>query len=149
VVVRLVSRPVISRRLPSHSDPLRLRQLDIKHNCVDAGFALPTNMVDLVNVSWPGKVEGKIVTMTKVAREDLHVITRKKGKVVSEKPRLRRKISSMLSYRWFPDNGKPMTRYERGGNKAGTKLPTSHSMSSLGQNSSSGASRQSRDFLVL
>jgi hypothetical protein len=59
---------------------MRLRQIDIKHNCVDAGFALPTNMVDLVNVSWPGKGEGKIVTMTKVAREDLHVITRKKGK---------------------------------------------------------------------
>jgi hypothetical protein len=128
---------------------MRLRQLDIKHNCVDAGFALPTNMVDLVNVSWPGKVEGKIVTMTKVARENLHVITRKKGKAVNEKPRLKRKISSLLSYRWFPDNGKPLTRDERGGIKASTKLPSSNSMSSLGQNSSSGASRESQDLLVL
>ena len=106
-------------------------------------------MVDLVNVSWPGKVEGKIVTMTKVARENLHVITRKKGKVVNEKPRLKRKMSSLLSYRWFPDNGKPMARGEHGGNKAGTKLPSSNSMSSLGQNSGSGISRKSHDFLVL
>jgi len=102
-----------------------------------------------VNVSWPGKVEGKIVTMTKVAREDLSVITRKKGKVVHEKPRLKRKISSLLSYRWFPANGKPMARDERGGIKAGTKLPSSNSMSSIGQNSSSGASRKSQDLLVL
>jgi hypothetical protein len=122
---------------------MRLRQIDIKHNCVDAGFALPTNMVDLVEVSWPGKVEGKIITMTKVVREDLHVITGKKGKVVNEKPRLKRKISSLLSHRWFPDSRKPMTRGERGVNKAGTKLPSSKSMPSLGQNSSSGASRKS------
>jgi hypothetical protein len=128
---------------------MRLRQIDIRHNCVDAGFALPANMADLVNVSWPGKVEGKIVTMTKVTREDLHVITRKKGKVVNEKPQLKRKISSLLSYRWFPDNGKPMARDERGGIKAGTQLPSSNSMSSLGQNSSAGASRKSQDFLVL
>jgi len=128
---------------------MRLRQIDIKHNCVDAGFALPTNMVDLVNVSCPGKVEGKIVTMIKVAREGLHVITRKEGKVVNEKPRLKRKISSLLSYRWFPDNGKLMARDERGGIKTGTKLPSSNSMLSLGQHSSLGASRKSQDLLVL
>jgi signal peptidase I len=127
---------------------MRLRRIDIKHNCVDAGFALPTNMVDLVEVSWPGKVEGKIITMTKVVRGDLHVITGKKGKVVNEKPQLKRKISSLLSYRWFPDNRKLMARDGRGVNKAGTKLP-SNSVSSLGQNSSSGASRKSLDIHVL
>jgi hypothetical protein len=122
---------------------MRLRQIDIKHNCVDAGFALPTNMVDLVEVSWPEKVEGKIVTMTKVVREDLHVTIGMKGKVVNERPRLKRKISSLFSYRWFPDNRKPVARDECGVNKAGTKLPSSKSMPSLGQNSSSGASRKS------
>src|SRR4051812_158473 len=109
---------------------MRLRHIDIKHNCVDAGFALPTKMVDLVSVSWRGKVEGKIVTMTKVAREDLHVIGGKKGKVINEKPRLKRKMSSLLSYRWFPDNRKSTARDERGGNEVGTKLPSSNSMSS-------------------
>ena len=102
-----------------------------------------------MEVSWPRKVEGKVVTMTKVVRDDLHVIIGKKGKVVNEKPRLKRKISSLLSYRWFPDNRKPMVRDERGVNKAGTKLSSSKSMSSLGQNSSSGVSRKSRDFHVL
>jgi hypothetical protein len=98
---------------------MRLRRIDIKHNCVDAGFALPTDLVDLVEVSWPGKVEGKIITMTKVVREDLHVITGKKRKVVNEKLQLKHKISSLLSYRWFPDNRKLMVRDERGVNKSG------------------------------
>jgi hypothetical protein len=127
---------------------MRLRRVDIKHNCVDAGFALPTGLVDLVEVSWPGKAEGKIITMTKVVREDLHVITGKKRKVVNEKPQLKRKISSLLSYRWLPDNRKLMARDERGVNKAGTKLP-SNSVSSLGRNSSSGASRKSLDIHIL
>lgn len=101
-----------------------------------------------MEVSWPGKVEGKIITMTKVVREDLHIITGKKGKVVNEKPQLKRKISSLLSYRWFPDNRKLMAKDRRGVNKAGTKLPL-NSVSSLGQNSSSGASRKSLDLHVL
>ena len=102
-----------------------------------------------MEVSWPGKVEGKIVTMTKVAREDLHVISGKKGKVVNEKPRLKRRISSLLSYRWFLDNHKLMARDECGVNKVGRKLSSSNSMSSLGQNSRSGTSRKSQGFYVL
>jgi hypothetical protein len=128
---------------------MRLRQIDIKHNCVDAGFALPPNIIDLVKVSWPGKSDCKMVTMTKVAPEDIQFITLKKGEVVKENGQLKPKISSLLSHRWFSTHRKPMAKGERGENKAGSKLSSSNSMSSLGQNSSSGASRKSQDFVVL
>ena len=125
---------------------MRLRHVEIKHSCVDAGFALPANMVDLVKVSLPGKVECKVVRMTRVAREELRVVTLKKGKVVNENARLKPKTSSPLSHRWFSTNRKPVAREE---NKAGIKLPSSNSMLSLGQKWSSGAFRKSQDFVVL
>lgn len=112
---------------------MRLRQIDIKHNCVDAGFALPANMIDLVKVSWPGKKDCKIATMTKVASKDVHVITLKKGKVVNENARPKPKINFLLSYRWFSDNRKPITSGERGENRARSRLSYSKSMSSLRQ----------------
>ena len=128
---------------------MRLRQIDIKHNCVDAGFALPANMTDLVKISWPGKGDCKTVTMTKVAAEDVHIVTLRKGKVVSDNAQLKPKISSLLNHRWFSINRKPIGRGERGENKPGRTLSSSDSMSSLGQKSSSGASRKSQDLFVL
>jgi hypothetical protein len=90
-----------------------------------------------------------MVTMAKVAREDLHIITLKKGKVVNENARLKPKISSLLSHRWFSNNRKQMASAEREENKASTRLSSSKSMSSLGQKSSSGTSGKSQDFVVL
>jgi hypothetical protein len=127
---------------------MRLRQIDIKHNCVDAGFALPANMIDLVKVSWPGKKDCKIATMTKVASKEVHVITLKKGRMVNENTRPQAKISSLLSHRWFSDNRKPIVNGEREKNRTRSRLSYSRSMSSLGQRSSSGASRKSQDFFA-
>ena len=128
---------------------MRLRQIDIKHNCVDAGFALPDSMTDLVKISWPGKSGCKMVTMTKVAAEDIHIVTLKRGKVVSDNAQLKPKISSLLNHRWFSINRKPIVKGERGENKSGRTLSSSNSMSSLGQKSGSGASRKSQDLFVL
>jgi hypothetical protein len=129
---------------------MRLRQIDIKHNCVDAGFALPATMIDLVKVSWPGRKDCKTATLTKVASKEVHVITLKKGRVVDDNSRPKPKTNSLLSHRWFSDNNrKPMASGERGESKARFRLSYSKSMSSLGQKSGSEASRKSQDFLAL
>lgn len=105
-------------------------------------------MIDLVKVSWPGKKDCKIATMIKVASKEVHVITLKKGRMVNENTRPKPKINSLLSHRWFSDNRKPIVSGERGKNRTRSRLSYSRSMSSLGQNSSSGASRKSQDFLA-
>lgn len=128
---------------------MRIRQIDIKHNCVDAGFALPANMTDLVKVTLPGRSNRKIATMTKVVPKDAHVLTLKKGRVVSQNTELKPKISSLLGHRWFSTNRNPAAKGERGENKVSRKLSSSNSMSSLGQKSSSGVSRKSQDFVGL
>ena len=127
---------------------MRLRQIDIKHNCIDAGFGLPANMTDLVKVSWPGKDVCKMVTMTKLATEDMHIVTLKQGKAINDNARLKPRLGSLFNNSWFSSNRKPIGKREREDNKIGTKLSSSNSMSSLGQKSSSGASRKSRDFFV-
>jgi hypothetical protein len=128
---------------------MRLRQIEIKHNCVDAGFALLVNMVDLVKVTGPGKSDCKMVTMTKAARDDVQIVTLKGGQVVNGNARPKPKIRSRVSHPWFPISRKPMARGERAQNKADTRLSSPNSMSSLGQNSSSGVSRKSQDFVIL
>jgi hypothetical protein len=128
---------------------MRLREIDIKHNCVDAGFTLPVNMVDLVKVTCQGKSDRKTVTMIKVAREDVQIVTLKAGEVVNKNAQPKPKIRSLVSHPWFPISRKPMARGERGQNKAGTRVSSSNSLSSLGQNSSSAASRKSQDSVFL
>jgi hypothetical protein len=111
---------------------MRLRQIGIKHNCVDAGFTLPANMVDLVSISRPGKSEPIIVKMTQVAQEDVHRITLKRDKVVDENAQLRPRTNSLLSHRWLSTISR--------GNRRDSKLSSSKSMSSL---------EQSQEFVVL
>lgn len=111
---------------------MRLRQIDIKYNCVDAGFTLPANMVDLVSISWPGKSEPIIVKMTQVAQEDVHGITLKRDKVVDENAQLRPRTNPLLSHRWLSTISR--------GKRRDSKLSSSKSMSSL---------EQSQEFVVL
>ncbi len=131
-------------------DPLRLRQIEFKHNCIDAGFALPVNMVDLVKMSWPRGNDGRTVKVTNVTREDIHLITLKKGKIVNESTGLKPKISSILTHCWFLTNKRGMlAKEDRGQDKQSARLSASNSMSSLGQKSNSVASRKGQDFVVL
>ena len=122
---------------------MRLRRIDIKHNCIDAGFALPANMTDLVKVSWPGKSDCKMVTMTRVGPEDIHIVRLKKGEVVNGNARLRPKISSFFNQQWLSISRKPFGKGECGEKTVGMKLSSLNSMLSLGLKSCSGASRKS------
>ena len=107
-------------------------------------------MVDLVKVSWPGRKDCKIATLTKAALKDVHVITLKKGRVVDDNTRPKPKTNSLLGHRWFSDNNrKSMAGGERGESRARSRLSSSKSMSSLGQKSGSEASQNSQDFLAL
>ena len=131
-------------------DPLRLRQIKFKHNCVDAGFALPTNMVDLVKISCPGRNDCRTVKLTKVAREDIHLITLKKGRKVNEPTGLKPKISSILTHRWFSTNKRSIIgRGDPGEDNQPAKLSASNSTSTLGQKSNSPGSRKSQDSVVM
>lgn len=125
-------------------DPLRLRQIELRHSCVDAGFAVPGNMTALVKVSWPEEDKSRTVKMTTITREDVQLLTLKKGKLVADSIGLKPKITSLLSHRWFSTNKR---KGELKDGRGGSRLSSSNSTSSLRQRSSSARSRKSQEVV--
>ena len=82
-------------------NPMRLRRIEFKHNCIDAGFALPASLASLVNISRPGGEQCRVVKMTPVAKDQLHMTVLGKEKTVQQAAGSRPKINAMLVHRWF------------------------------------------------
>jgi hypothetical protein len=139
-------------------NPMRLRHVDFKYGCVDAGFVLPSHMSSLVTVSWPGKQgqESRPVTISRIQKHDIKTIYLK-GKPST--PRLsagfKPKISSILTKNWF-SSARAHSLKARRSNKdckqhASQTMHASSSsdLSLFRKRSSSGVSFTSQDFAAL
>lgn len=139
-------------------NPMRLRQVEFKHGCIDAGFALPSHMSNLVTVCWPLKPpeEGNTVTISRIGRQDIKTIWLKKknsttGQAIGG---LKPKISSMLSRKWFSsERGHGLKarkaekeRQQRAGQKS--QASSSSDLSLFRHRSSSGTSLASQEIVA-
>ncbi|KAJ9349936.1 hypothetical protein C8Q69DRAFT_531679 [Paecilomyces variotii] len=88
VVIRLAGFVVDGDPFDLWFEPHRLRRIQFKHNCVDAGFYLGEFMKDTVEVIFPKKAVpntaqiGRVVDLAK----ELKVIELRKGRKISEAP---------------------------------------------------------------
>lgn len=86
-------------------NPMRLRQVDFKHGCVDAGFALPSHMDNLVTVSWPQSSleDCKLITVSSISQGDIKSLSlsRKTSSIRQASNDLKPKIGSILTKNWF------------------------------------------------
>ena len=86
-------------------NPMRLRHVDFKHGCVDAGFALPSHMDNLVTVSWPESSLGecKLATVSRMSQHDVKRVSlsRKTSSRFQASNGLKPKIGSILAKNWF------------------------------------------------
>ena len=123
-------------------DMKRLRQVDFKYNCVDAGFSLPASLTNMVKVKRPdAELRGcTMIKVTRVARENIRTITLKKGKRVNETSGLKPKINAILSHRWFMDSKRISSREELIDSVAGEKIQISETSTVSGHTCHSEAS---------
>lgn len=139
-------------------NPMRLRHIDFKYGCVDAGFALPSHMSTLVTISWPGRQsqESQPVTVSRVQKHDIKTIYLK-GKPTTARlaAGLKPKISSILTKNWF-SSARAHSLKARRSNKdrqqhaSQTRHASSSSdLSLFRKRSSSGVSFTSQDFVAL
>jgi hypothetical protein len=85
-------------------NPMRLRQVEFKYGCIDAGFALPSHMSNLVTVSWPGKTQqdGQTITVSSIRPHDVNAIwLKRKPSTANQASGLKPKINSLLTKNWF------------------------------------------------
>jgi hypothetical protein len=86
-------------------NPLKLRSVDFSYGCVDAGFALPFHMSELVTVSWPGNLpqKKKTITVSKVSQHHIKSICLKRAssKASRSERGLKPRISSMMNKPWL------------------------------------------------
>lgn len=71
-------------------DPARLRRIDFRNDCVDAGFYLPGSMKEKVSVNYPQHATEEKAFAVPARRvevkEELKVVELRDGKKISEKP---------------------------------------------------------------
>lgn len=85
-------------------NPMRLRHIEFKYGCIDAGFALPSHMTNLVSIFWPGKTEaeGHTMTISRIRQDDIKTIWLKtKSSATGQTAGLKPKMSSILTQNWF------------------------------------------------
>jgi hypothetical protein len=85
-------------------NPMRLRQIEFRYGCIDAGFAIPSHMSDAVTVSWPDmpQQDARKFLVSKVRQYDIKTIwLKRKPSTASEAVILKPKISSILMKNWF------------------------------------------------
>ena len=84
-------------------DPARLRRIDFRNDCVDAGFYLPGSMKEKVTVAYPQHAEGHAhaVSARRVeVKEELKVVELKDGKKISEKPHRVKQKRRDTKHKW-------------------------------------------------
>ncbi len=139
-------------------NPMRLRNIEFKYGCIDAGFALPSHMSNLVTVSWPGKPqqERRTITITRTRQQDIRTIWLKRKSSRAEQAHgLKPKISSILTKNWFSSARaqslkarKPNKDRQQRASHTSQASPSSD-LSLFRQRSSSGISWKSKDFVDL
>jgi hypothetical protein len=86
-------------------NPIRMRHIEFRHGCVDAGFALPPHMSNLVAVSWPRNLpeDRKMISISRFTQRDIKpVLLKRKNSTTSQVTNGRKpKISSILTKNWF------------------------------------------------
>lgn len=86
-------------------NPMKLRMLDFKYGCIDAGFALPAHMNNSVAVSWPENLtqNEKMITFSKVGQQHIKkVYFRRKYPSLDHSERgLKPKIESIATKTWL------------------------------------------------
>ena len=139
-------------------NPMRLRQIKFKHGCIDAGFALPSHMSNLVTVSWPESVpeECKLITVSRLSQHDVKTLSlsRKTASIYQASNGLKPKISSILTKNWFSSarsHSLKARKAKKGRQQHTDQTSQVSSSSDLGffrQRSSSGISWKSGGFVV-
>jgi hypothetical protein len=140
-------------------NPMRLRSIEFKHSCIDAGFALPSHMSNLVTVSWPGALpdDCRSITIKRTAPQDVKTVSmRRKQSSTNPGPSgLKPKISSILTRNWF-STARAHSLKTRKANKERQQRSGEISHGSSSSNltlsrprSSSGLSWKSHDFVPL
>lgn len=136
-------------------NPMRLRKVEFAHGCIDAGFALPSHMHNLVTVSWPGHPpeECKLIRVMKMSQQDLkHILLSKTSITHQASNGLKAKINFILTRNWFSSARSHSlkawkAKQGRQPQSAGTSQASSSSdISSFRQRSSSGISLKSKIF---
>jgi hypothetical protein len=139
-------------------NPMRLRHIDFKYGCIDAGFALPSHMSSLVTVSWPGKQrrECQPVTISRIQQHDIKTIYLKGKPYTATLPAgFKPKISSILTKNWFSSARAHSLKAKRSNkDRQHHASQTSHASSSsdlslFRKRSSSGVSFTSQDFVAI
>ena len=139
-------------------NPMRLRHIEFKYGCIDAGFALLSHMSNLVTVAWPEKPhqESQTITISRIRRHNIKAICLKVNPSVSRQDSgLKLKISSILTKNWFSSARTPNLAAGKSTKKprqhAGQRSQPSSSsdLSLFRQRSSSGISWTSQDFVAL
>ena len=85
-------------------NPMRLRQIDFKYGCIDAGFALPSHMNSLVTVSWPEKLPSvtQRITVSRIGQQDVKTVrVKRKNGVAVQTNSLKPRIGSIITKNWF------------------------------------------------
>jgi hypothetical protein len=139
--------------------PIRLRNIEFKHGCIDAGFALPSPMSNSVTVTWPGKPppRDKIITVTRVDPQNVKRVRLKRKSSLrgSETSGIKPKTISVMTKTWLPSARRYSwkvrgTSKERQQQEIQTSRATSTSdPSSFRQKTTSVISWTSRNFVVL
>ncbi len=139
-------------------NPMRLRCVEFKYGCIDAGFALPSHMNNLVTVSWLGKsdLNTQAVTVSKVEPPDIKTVCiKRRPSMPRQTSGLKPKISSILAKNWF-SSARAHSLKARKSNKQrlqrANQISEASSLSDLSvfrQRSSSDVSFTSQDFVTL
>lgn len=139
-------------------NPMRLRQIEFKYGCIDAGFALPSHMTNLVTVTWPGKLPWKtqMVAVSRIRQQDIKTVRIKSKPTSSSQPNgLMAPVSSVLAMNWFSSTrGHSLkawranrSRQQHAGRTSGAS--SSGDLGLFRQNSSSGISWTSQHSVAL
>jgi hypothetical protein len=138
-------------------NPMRLRHVDFKYGCIDAGFALPSHMSSLVTVSWPRKQSREIqaVTILRIQQHDIKSVYLQGKSTMTRQPSgFKPKFSSILTKNWFSSARAHSLKARRSNKSQQHAGQTSHASSTTDlilfrKRSSSGVSFTSQDFVAL
>lgn len=137
-------------------NPMRLRQIEFKYGCIDAGFALPSHMSKLVTVSWPGKPqqEDQTITVSRIRQHEVKSIwVKRKASRASHASGLKPRISSILTKNWFsstrahPLRARKADKEHQPHSSQASQTSSSSDLSLFRHRSSSGICWTSKDFV--